>query len=98
MVFSLPPLLPEKNPTRLLSGDQNGENASSEPANCCAVSESSDRTHNIRWRSGPEPAKASRRPSGDSAISRDGAASSTITPSGGSNVDRKVGVSTGLLR
>src|SRR5688500_10919489 len=63
---------PAKNPMLRLSGDQNGAKASSVPARGCAVSAFSDRTHNMRRRSAPEPMNARRVPSGDTANRRDG--------------------------
>src|SRR5262249_16494594 len=88
--LSLPAM---KNPIERLSGDQNGNEASSVPFNGCAVRESSARTHNLGLPSAPAWEYTIRLPSGEIAIPlpKEGL-------SGAGSWKRTTGVSAGVSR
>ena len=76
-----------KNPTCVLSGDQNGMCAFSVPSSALAVSASSGRTHNRVVPLGSAVVKTSVRPSGEMAESA--ASKYSVAPSGPSTVTRE---------
>src|SRR5712692_6124970 len=84
-----------KNPRNRLSGDQNGHAAPSVPASGCAEIAASGRTKSMRLPSASDPAKATRLPSGESAIAPEPKANCTF--SGGRIEERKTRGGSGLF-
>src|SRR5262249_10178648 len=77
-----------KNPTKRLSGDQNGRWAPSVPASGCAATASSERTTSSDLPSRARASNTSRRPSGDTANGAKVVLDWSIHPSGGEMTNR----------